>query len=162
MVLVDFFRFVLLVMFGYSINPETFLENHLSVFERIMQETKGLMPVYKWGDRYYVNPSVFFDLSLSEHFRDGILMPNDVRKTATELLDLLKRDFIRKIYPIMTNADSYKYKVLYKDKQYGPYYVITSDSLITIYVAKRLFKNIRDILEYKKSVERKRKEREDV
>lgn len=130
-----------------NIQPFTFLENHISTFEFIYGETKGIIPVYKIGNKYFINRDKYVELYFAHHFEDGILLPNDIVSTVRDLTEFLKRNVVLKTYPIITHWKPYGYYVVINKEFFGPFRITTTNNKIALWIARKYFKNIKDIHE---------------
>jgi hypothetical protein len=125
--------------------PSEFLLGLASGLETLLSISKGL-PAYKLGQRYYVAPGRHVDIYISKHFADGVYLIKDMVTAYNNVKSLMLNDYVNKDYPLLTRADKYGFSIL-KDGMPLPYVpLVTSDSLISKFLAKQLYRNIREIL----------------
>lgn len=136
--------------------PYTFLENHFNILSEVYTKTSGLLPVYKKGNQYYIAPDNTVEIYFGSYFADGILLPKDIVKSMMVLKHILNNEKqIYKMYPIFTQHNKYGYRVVLDNTISGFITVTTSDSKIALYLSKRWFPNIKDILDILKQKKQK-------
>lgn len=132
-------------MFDASVTPYTFILQHLNFVDYVLRETHSLQVMLKKGGRYYVLKDRFFDFYMLDYFNDGIILPYDLVRSMRVLSILMQNPDLTKQYPLFTKYYGDGYYVIINRKYYGPIPVVTSSSKISMMIARRIFKNIRDI-----------------
>lgn len=126
----------------YSVAPYTFILQHLNFIEYVLYDTKGVLPMIKIGDKYYVNDSHHYQFFLLNYFSDGLIYPRGLAKSMEVLSLLMKHPDLPKQYPLFTRYYKTGYAVIINGTEYGPIDVVTTSNKYLVWLGKRLHKQL--------------------
>jgi len=133
------------------IEPSQFIFDLATALESLLAKSRGA-PAFKVGQRYYLSTNNYVDIYIAKYFKDGIYLIKDMVTAYNHVRGLLNDRYVLREYPLITKIDDYGFSIM-KGLTPLPYVpMVTTNNKIAIYVSKKLYKNIDEILKHIKEI----------
>lgn len=133
------------------IEPIQFVFDLATALESLLSTSRGA-PAFKVGQRYYLSTTNYVDIYIAKYFKDGIYLIKDMVTAYNHVRGLLNDRYVLREYPLITKIDDYGFSIM-KGLTPLPYVpMVTTNNKIAIYVSKKLYKNIDEILKHIKEI----------